>query len=609
LFTVIIASCVAATFILLPLPFRDFGQSIVATSLFASNALFWAESGYFDLQAHAKPLLHTWSLAVEEQFYIAFPLVLLLAFGWLKSRWALALLPIAAASLLLSIYGATHFESAAFYFAPTRAWELLLGAMLAASVVPPFRARALNELAAAAGMGLIAFSFAAISEADLFPGALALLPCAGAALLIHAGEAGTTAVNRALSLRPVVFVGLISYSLYLWHWPLLVFTEQYYIDTMPRSAAIAAVGLAVILAIISWRYIEKPFRGKQAILDRKGLFTAAGAAMAATVAFGAFVHVTAGWPGRAAPEVVELAAFKDAINPRRAACMGKSGRWIDAQKACVYGADVAPTYAIWGDSHADTVIQELGESAARFGRAVKYFGYEACPPALGVRTRHDADHLCLEHNEDVVAYLASNREIATVFLIARHAAYLAGNTLDFGPAEAWEQPFLVTDADLTALDLEARQHTYEEAFAAAVARLQSAGKTVVLFYPIPETAYDIPSTLAKVAMRGGDPEQFARPAEYFYRRNAFVFEMLDRIDGEGVLRIYPHQYLCDDRVCKVMNAGQVLYADDDHLSRAGARYITPLFERVIEAEEQGAIALDSEPARRPRDDLARSGLQ
>ena len=132
----------------------------------------------------------------------------------------------------------------------------------------------------------------------------------------------------------------------------------------------------------------------------------------------------------------------------------------------------------------------------------------------------------------------------------------------------------------------------------------------MLFYPIPETAYDIPSTLAKIAMRGGDPEQFSRPAEYFYRRNAFVFEMLDRIGAkDGVLRIYPHQYLCDERVCKVIDAGQVLYSDDDHLSRAGARFITPLFERIIEAEEQGAIALDSEPARTPRADLARSGLR
>lgn len=286
LFPVIAFSLVAGAYLFEADAFDEFGQSIIATTLFSSNILFGSDSGYFAAPSLQKPLLHTWSLAVEEQFYIFFPLALVLIHGFLKSRYLLWILIAITLSLGASIYGVYHYAGATFYLVPTRAWELLAGSILALGVLPDPSSAWLRNLLSITGLGLIIYSVGFYTEATLFPGYNAIAPVLGAWLVIYSnGEKAI--VNKLLSMRPLVFIGLISYSLYLWHWPFAAFAR--YLMFRPfnayDSAGIILVSLAV--SILSWKYIEQPFRGRQMLLpDRKRVFAIAGFVMIAASGIG-----------------------------------------------------------------------------------------------------------------------------------------------------------------------------------------------------------------------------------------------------------------------------------------------------------------------------------
>src|SRR5271170_3095038 len=223
LFVMLTAATIAAAFILFPVDLVRYANSLLATAGFAANFEFWREAGYFDVAAAEKPLLHLWSIAVEEQFYLVFPALLLL----FQSRRVAITLAIFVLSFAFAVWGVIHAPSAAFYLLPGRAWELMLGALLALHAVPFIERRWIREALAVTGIALIAIAVFGYSKDTPFPGAAALLPCLGAALVIYSSVPGITSASAVLSLPPLVFVGRISYSLYLWHWPLYVFARYF----------------------------------------------------------------------------------------------------------------------------------------------------------------------------------------------------------------------------------------------------------------------------------------------------------------------------------------------------------------------------------------------
>jgi peptidoglycan/LPS O-acetylase OafA/YrhL len=247
----------------LPSELIDFSKSLIAAALSVSNIYFWQTGGYFTAPALSKPLLHTWSLAVEEQFYIFWPLCLWLGAVVMKRHLLRATLVLLALSFAVSAYGAFSSPEATFYLVHTRAWELLLGGSLALGALPmPLGSLARNILSA---LGLLLIGVSALTiHADMpFPGLLAVPPCLGAFLVILAGRDGTSVAGRLLSWRPIVFIGLISYSLYLWHWPLTVFQENYALLMTGGSDKVRKLTIivcSIACGAISWRFIEQPFR-------------------------------------------------------------------------------------------------------------------------------------------------------------------------------------------------------------------------------------------------------------------------------------------------------------------------------------------------------------
>jgi peptidoglycan/LPS O-acetylase OafA/YrhL len=364
LFAMLLVSCVLAYVYLLPVELLSFGKSLAAVSFSISNGFFWLQSGYFDAPASETPLLHTWSLAVEEQFYVFLPIFLVLLRRFAPRHTDLGIYLFAAASFLISIYGAYRFPSAAFYLPHTRAWELLLGTILALKRCPKVTGRAMRQIAGIAGIILIASSLWFYRPWTPFPGLAALPPCLGTALIISAGTSGTSLVGRLLSLKPVTFVGLISYSLYLWHWPLIVFYKFGFTilgGLSHHESQALLLALSLVFAAASWRFVELPFRSGIFRTGRHALFTGAAAATVAVTASGAALILSQGMPSRFTPQARTVASYidNDPLDSRdqyrNGTCFVTDERATlkdFLQNKCLPDKPLQKTILVLGDSHA-----------------------------------------------------------------------------------------------------------------------------------------------------------------------------------------------------------------------------------------------------------------
>jgi len=360
LIAVLLATFVMAWFYSLPGELVDLSKSGIAAVLSVSNMFFWMQAGYFDGSALSKPLLHTWSLAVEEQFYIFWPLMLLGAYRFSRTKPVLMTWVVSIVSLIVSAYGAFHFKDASYYLVFTRAWELLLGALVAFDALPVPKNESLREAYSFTGLVLIIASIFMVNGDMPFPGLAAVPPTLGAAMIIAVGRVNAhTVTGRVLSLRLMTFVGLISYSLYLWHWPITVFQRNYGMlleSGSDRTRKIAIIAVSIVAATLSWKFVEQPFReGKYRPSPRK-LAWMAGVASAVVLLISACMWKAEGFPSRYSPRAIELASFLNyqATNLYRdetcflSARLGKTT--VDPE--CVAISPYKPNYLIMGDSHA-----------------------------------------------------------------------------------------------------------------------------------------------------------------------------------------------------------------------------------------------------------------
>ena len=309
LFFLLLVGFGLALWVSMPQDLANYGASGAAAVLFSSNIYFFLKTNYFDAAAEFQPLLHTWSLAVEEQFYFLFPPVLWLAIR--MKRIKAVVLTILALSLLLSVLVSARAPSFAFYLLPTRAWELMMGAALALGMVPWPSSQRMNEglsVAALIGLGAAIFFF---NDETVFPGIAAVLPCGAAAVLIQSGATSDSLVRRLLSNRLMVGIGLISYSLYLWHWILLAFARQALATLeLPMIWAVGVFIGSFVMAYLSWRVVEQPFRNKSHF-SRARIFALSGGLGAIVCGILASAYLTTGFLGLRSDETRTLVATQD----------------------------------------------------------------------------------------------------------------------------------------------------------------------------------------------------------------------------------------------------------------------------------------------------------
>lgn len=338
----------------------DYARSLVAAVLSVSNIYFSQKSGYFDFASVGRPLLHTWSLAVEEQFYIVFPLLLLVIHRYASRHRSQILIALTALSFAASAILVFRFPTSTFYLAPTRAWELLVGTIVSLGLVRLPNRRWAREIAGLAGLALLAAGGLFLSEATPFPGAAALVPCVGAALIILGGMNRDTLSAKLLSLPPIVFVGTISYSLYLWHWPLIVFRKYDFEETFllnPHRTRLLILAEVFLLGFLSWKFIETPFR-KGLRSSRRVLFLGAAGVSLALICSGVIAIQKGGFPQRYSPEARRVSDFygKDEAFIRQGQCFLMEDKDKLDRAACLPQVGSSSTgkltYVIAGSSHA-----------------------------------------------------------------------------------------------------------------------------------------------------------------------------------------------------------------------------------------------------------------
>lgn len=546
-----VASVVAVVF-LLPGELVDYAKSLLAATGSASNLYFWSHSGYF-ASPTSKPLLHTWSLAVEEQFYISFPLFLLFVRRFFPQRLRVAVVILFSISFVTSCIVVSRNPETAFYMPYTRAWELLLGTLLSLGIFPGLRSAWLRNTATLGGIGLIMWSVLFYSQDTVFPGLSAAVPCVGSALIIWAGEGGASLVGSVLSWRPTVFIGLISYSLYLWHWPVIVMRHMGLLPGLSgitfgvssgllsshRFDMLVEVLLSFLLAVISWRFVERPFRSGALRLNGRPLFALSGGVILILLGCAAWTVRAQGFKGRFPDNALQVASValddKDgASSVRTGVCFITTDYHFEKYNydTCLREDQNKKNYLLLGDSHSAMLWSAL--SAALRRSNVMQASTAACIPSLTPSGSDD----CKKMMGYIFQQYLPTHPVEGIFIVGR-----------------WERK----DLDpLTRLIWWAKQHQLP----------------VIVFGPVPEYDAPLPRLLA-YSIAWTKP---GLASQHLVAGSKALDAEMQRMAANTwhVPYISLYQEICGSDGClEYADAGHTipLMGDDNHLSEPGASFV------------------------------------
>lgn len=583
-----IAACLAAgALLLLPDMFVGLARSALAAIFFSSNIWFWyANADYFAPDADLEPLLHTWSLGVEEQFYIVFPLVLWLLFRLPRRAMVGAFAGLCLASFLLSVWASGAYPRANFYLAPTRAWELGLGVLLAIGAFPVCRSVQLAQAASLLGLGAILAAVALYDSTTLLPGVSALLPSLGALALLWAGEQRATVVGRMLSGSIPVAIGLMSYSLYLWHWPIIVYFKLVggTLEITPQQMLIAIM-LSLACAYASWRFIETPFRRRAPNgFTPRFILASSSAAVAAVAVMATVVNVSDGFPGRLSPDARRAYSGAFDIDGQRERCGGKTPQ----DGLCRIGAEAGAANSknsilLWGDSHAGAIMSGLDVLLERSNKqgAVAFKG--GCPPLLGVeRLDKGPAHDCSDFNAAVMSMLRKRHDAPVVVLSARWSRVVNS---DPAGERGGPEPQLVRKGG-GENGPEQEYALFESALLKTVRAIRSTGRRVIIVDDIPDIGWSVPRVLGlNHFIDAALPPAPTRAV--VEARTARVNRVLEIADKDaGVQRVSAVPLLCRPD-CMVAKNGIPLYSDEHHLSVFGSTTLVPMMMKDAMATIRG----------------------
>lgn len=536
-----------------PREFNDYGQSLFATNLSVSNFLFWKEANYFGAEAELKPLLHTWSLAVEEQFYLFFPLLLVAWRGRKSLIWTVMALVLASYALALLLAGRA--PAANFYLLPTRFWELGVGALLAlAGANRQWLQGPGAQTLSLAGLALIVGSIFLLDGSRPFPGWWALPPVVGTALVLAFATSGTLAA-RLLAWWPLVAVGLISYSVYLWHQPLFAFARIRTFGEVTTSTYLLLIALTFVLSYLSWRFVERPFRNRRLVSARQ-LFATIGVVGGGLVVFGVVADQTGGLPLRHPNK-----AFASAIDERlrinfglSSSCEGK----LPLPDACM--TSDKPEVIVWGDSFAMHLVAGIVQSKPDI--ALVQFTKSVCGPFIDVAPMVPPDYPaswsadCQAFIDGAKRYVESTPSIRYAVLSSPFGQYLgeASSVLYEGKVVRASPEFI------------------RERMKATLDWFVSRGVTPVVFAPPPRDGSEIGACLARSRWLGSGAERCVLSRAAVDRFGGQVGEFLDDLKRDyRVVDI--GELLCDDIACKVEDGDVLIYRDNGHLSYEGSRFV------------------------------------
>lgn len=566
----------AGWFLLLPSDYAAAGKSAGMHALFASNFHFWRSTNYFASSADEQPLLHTWSLAVEEQFYIIVPFLLLLLFRYplFRRRGPLLVLLIPAfmISLALSVFLLPRAPAATFYLLPTRAWELLAGSIVA--LLPAVSlSRLWREVLCGLALAAILIPCFLYHKETPFPGLAALPSCLGTCLLIWASSdsrpgarAPLSAVGSLLSSRPLVFIGLISYSLYLWHWPLFAFSSYWALEPLSSGYRLCLVVAGFLLAVLSWRFVETPFRTRRLGASRPAIFGWAGGGLLASTVFSVILIRSGGLPGRFSETVLAIDSSKD---QREVAAQVELGDVVEGRLPRLGALPPAPaTLLVWGDSHAGSFLAAADRMARDRSESVVAAWHSGTPPVLDyIPVPNKIDWSlgddCPAFNQAILE-LAVRDKIPDVLLVARWSGYFKAEA---GPGSRKENG------------------SFGRMLVQTVRRIHAAGIKPWILMEVPNHSARVPKALAVQEVFSTDVSSFAATMESTIKRNRPMLDLVPELEAAGARIIDPSGLFFDPatKTFRMSHQGQALYYDGHHLTRNGALFVrealAPIFDR------------------------------
>jgi len=546
LVVVTFSTLIAGLQIMSPEAYYDLGQSALSVVGMVSNFYFWWDTGYFAEDAEYKPLLHTWSLGIEEQFYflIAIGFLLLAKFGRVKQfGWWVALASIG--SLGISIFSASHGAASAFFLLPSRFWELGAGSLLA--LVPAFGLpRLVREVLGVTGLIILLWCGVNYDGQMAFPGWAAIPPVVATVLLLcpRKEEAGPTVIQQILAMPPLVFLGKISYPLYLWHWPLMAFLNYRSFEPASAEERLGVLALSLCLSIFTYFVVEIPFRSGL-IFGQTGRFLRLAPIMG-------LLLLSAGW------FLVEDAKGKMdgglewdiilATTRREEKYMPCHNPGQDIATMPKYGDENAqPKIVLWGDSHAMAVLPAIESLCESKGTAVLAATRFLTPPLKDFQSSEDT------FNQLVLEYLQTNT-IHTVILGGHWSSYLDSET---------QQTSLLETVDT----------------------LQALGIRVAFLKDVPEFNYHVPRIMALNTTRKFDVNRLGVTRAHYKSANFYCEGVIPELEKRGVIILDPIRYFESDENRDLLlpfDETGVFYRDADHLSTHGAMTIKDIFAPVFE---------------------------
>lgn len=575
LFCVLFFSVIIAWILLSPDQLAEFSTSLIAVAGFFSNHHFLGMTGYFSPSAEEIPLLHTWTLSVEEQFYIVIPIFMIAIYKLRPKAITLSLLLLLLASFFLCVRWEHRGSlTLGFFLAAARAWEFLAGAIVAIYIEKKWPRNTDLTLAgnvfSTIGLLLVLGSAIVFSEKTPFPGFYTVIPVVGTMLIIYFATSKTY-VGKLFSTKAFVAVGLISYSAYLWHQPLLAFYRITFGQGPGDVSTLALILTIGIFSYGSWRFIEAPFRDKS-IVSKKAIWIYSVVGTFLFITFGIFGSLSHGFPNRYSTEQNSL-ALSSAPSPMRGKCQVEGVIDMKPENACRYFGSRS-TWAVLGDSHAVEISYALAEYLRdRNAGGVLQLAASGCQPALLFETLVDG---CMTWTNRSIEYIANDKNIRDVVLSYRHSYYLFGVQSKTYPKLPNEHPNFLKN-----IDADQAREQYWESFSAMITRLVSQGKTVHVVEPIPELGRPVTwnifgPTIAGITMdrsKGVD-------RSYYDARNAFILSKIRSMKMNPKIKIIQtEKAFCDAKECMALDNGKSLYFDDNHLSINGAkRVIRLLFE-------------------------------
>ncbi|OSZ82147.1 hypothetical protein CAP35_02445 [Chitinophagaceae bacterium IBVUCB1] len=565
-YAIVLAICY---FLFFEKQYASINHVVKSSLVFVSNFLLLRKKGYFDPGMQENPLLHTWSLSVEEQFYIIFPLTMLLLLRYGGSKWWRWLVLLALASFTANIIVTTWNAQKAYYWPHTRAWQLLAGALLATGIWKDAKTKPTGNLLSLVGLSLLLFTVLFYQDGITYPGLRAILPVAGAVLLIHRAKQGTY-VYRLLSAKPVVYTGKISYSLYMWHWPVWVFAVFFSVGPVSPLQKLLLIVFVFLLSALSYRFIEQPFRTKRAASNPYIPWAILGSSATLMVCALLFIDNKDGICRKEyAAYQSQLNAYGDKVWEDISELEQRNIEDYKQLKPYRTGSDTAkPSFILWGDSHARSLAPGLDS----LGRATCFSGYvlsaPLSPPLSGIRYQDDKRQLST-FSQSALEFINTHPEINTIILTARWPRY-------------YREPYLAAEKFRDVRDagiLKWLQHDNEQqilfrkGLMTTLNELNKLGREVFITAPLPELKTSVNEMLVIEKLQGMTHNHFIASTDEYNADNNALLKFFSSISRHANILPIGTDLLNDTAFLYNMRTTPV-YRDKTHLSAIGSRIAT-----------------------------------